>query len=312
VYSLVIPIYKNEESLAELIDAVAGLKKSLSPSLLEVIFVVDGSPDNSYARLKDLLPKTSLSSQLILLSKNFGSFAAIRAGLKEAKGQYSAVMAADLQEPPELIVEFFQTLALGEHDVVVGVRGARMDPWLSRTSAQCFWWFYKKFVQPEMPKGGVDIFACNKVFREALLSLDESHSSLVGLILWMGFRRKTIEYTRQVRKFGKSAWTFKKKLTYLFDSLFSFSDLPVRLMMGMGVFGLCVSFVLGAFIFGARLSGVISVPGYAATALIVLFFAALNCFGLGVVSSYTWRTFENTKGRPASLVLKKMEFNAHD
>jgi glycosyltransferase involved in cell wall biosynthesis len=275
---------------------------------LEVVFVVDGSPDESYALLSDALPSCGFRSQLLLLSRNFGSFAAIREGLRAAHGSYFAVMAADLQEPPELIRRFFEALEGEPVDVVFGRREGRADPLPSRLAASAFWGLYRRLVQPDLPPGGVDVFGCNLAFREQLLAMDESNTSLVGLLFWMGFRRKTIGYARQARKVGKSAWTLKRKLKYLSDSIYAFSDLPIRVLTFAGALGLLCSTVISAVVLTAKVVGGIPVPGYAATVLIVTFFAALNSFGLGVIGAYVWRTYENTKRRPLAIVMQRRSF----
>jgi glycosyltransferase involved in cell wall biosynthesis len=305
-FSLVIPVYRNEGSLPDLVAVCEELNRQLRGSL-EVVFVVDGSPDRSFAVLQAALPRAAFRSQVLLLSRNFGSFPAIRAGLSHSRGAFFAVMAADLQEPPELILRFFQTLEGGGADVTLGTRTGRCDPFVSRLLARVFWGFYRRFVQRDMPPGGVDVFGCNRVFRDTLLTLRESHSSLVGLLFWLGYRREFIGYERRPRLHGKSAWSFNRKLHYLFDSVFSFTDFPVRLLTYAGVLGLCTSVGLGCLVVAFRLSGLITVPGYAATVLVIAFFAALNSFGLGIVGSYVWRAFENTKNRPDSLVAHSVE-----
>lgn len=307
--SLVIPVYKNAGSVPELLAALEELDASLGRRL-EVVFVVDGSPDDSFALLRDALPRCGFRSQLLLLSRNFGSFAAIREGLRAAQGSYFAVMAADLQEPPALAREFFLALEREPVDVVFGRREGRADPLASRLASSAFWGAYRRLVQPDLPPGGVDVFGCNLAFREHLLALDESNTSLVGLLFWMGFRRKTIGYTRQARKVGKSAWTLKRKLKYLSDSLYAFSDLPIRLLTFLGALGLVSSTVVSAIVLTAKIVGGIPVPGYAATVLIVTFFAALNSFGLGIIGAYVWRTYENTKRRPTAIVMHRQSFEA--
>lgn len=307
MYSLIIPVYKNEGSIPDLIDAVTAMSRSLDDKL-EVVFVVDGSPDQSLSLLKSRLPLTGLKSQVIALSRNFGSFAAIRTGLQAAAGPFFAVMAADLQEPPELILDFFRELASGSCDVVIGTREGRNDPLPSRISSNIFWYLYRRFIVPQMPVGGVDIFGCNIDFRDNLLACEEANSSLIALIFWIGFRRKTIGYVRQERKHGKSAWTLKKKITYLMDSVFAFTDLPVRLLMMLGGVGTAVSVLMGLLVLLAKITGFVTVPGYAATMLVVLFFGGLNIFGIGLVGSYVWRTYENTKQRPLAIPMRRYSF----
>lgn len=307
MYSLVIPVYRNEGSIPELLDVLGALNAELS-GRLEVVFVVDGSPDASLELLDSALDDCRFRSQLLLLSRNFGSFAAIRAGLEVAEGPLFAVMAADLQEPPELVRQFFDCLEHEEIDVVVGRRVHRSDPLATRLASRLYWWIHRRFVQPEMPPGGIDVFGCNAAVRERIASLHESNSSLVGLLLWLGFRRRQIPYERRARRHGRSAWSFPKKLRYLSDSLFSFSDLPIRILLATGALGLIVSVGFGGVVLIARLWNLIDVPGYSATILTVIFFAALNTLGLGIIGSYVWRAFENTKGRPEFIVQRRTRY----
>jgi len=304
LYSLVIPVYLNEASIPSLLQIIEGLQEDLG-NPLEVIFVIDGSPDRSNELLLEKLPRQSFGSRILLLSRNFGSFAAIRAGLSRCSGRFIAVMAADLQEPISLIHDMYSALCSGECDVVVGVREARDDPALARLASEAFWAVYRRFVLSEIPPGGVDVFGCNEVFRDRLLTLEEAHSSLVAQIFWLGYRRKCVPYVRQRRQHGTSAWTLKKKIDYLMNSMFAFTDLPIRLLTLMGLLGLAFSFVLGAAAVTARLIGQINVPGYTATVCTVIFFGALNSFGLGVIGSYVWRTFENTKARPLNIIMEE-------
>lgn len=305
IYSVIIPVYKNEESIPRLIAALTGMSEALDKQL-EVVFVVDGSPDKSFEILKACLADIQMPTQLIAHARNFGSFPAIRTGLAAATGQYFGVMAADLQEPPELLVEFFKALKADECDVAIGTRSGRNDPLLSRMASGLFWSLYKKLVVKDMPAGGVDVFGCNDLFRQELLKLEESRSSLIALIFWLGFRRKLISYERVVRQEGKSAWTLSKKIDYMMDSIFAFTDYPIRLLMKIGAIGSFLSIMLAIVIAGARMLGYIEVPGYAATMLAVLILGALNLFGLGLVGTYAWRSYENSKQRPLAVIAAKM------
>lgn len=305
-YSIVIPVYKNEESIPRLLQALTSVSRKFDGEI-EAVFVVDGSPDNSFGLLREALDQLEFPAQLLLHSRNFGSFAAIRTGLAAARGRYFGVMAADLQEPPELMTAFFEILPLNECDVVVGTRSGRSDPFLSRVSSAIFWRLYRRFVVREMPDGGVDVFGCNLIFRDQLLQLEESRSSLVAQIFWLGFRRKLVSYKRLQRHQGKSSWTFKKKIDYMMDSVFAFTDYPIRILTRIGLIGSVLSFVLGVMVFLGHLTGQIIVPGYAATMLVVLFFGMLNLVGLGLVGTYAWRAYENSKRRPiavTSLILR--------
>lgn len=299
--SVVIPVYGNEANIASLLQALQALDQQLAGEV-EAVFVVDGSPDQSHARLSLALPNAAFRSQLLLLSRNFGSFAAIRAGLAAGRGERFSVLAADLQEPIELVATFDEKLRRGECDIAVGQRTARKDPLPSRLAASVFWGLFRRFVIPDLPPGGVDVFACTRRVRDELVRLAESNSSLVGLLFWVGFTRVFVPYERKPRAAGRSAWTLARKLRYLSDSVFSFSDLPIQVMTRVGILGIVTSLVFAAVVLAVKLFGSIPVPGYAATILVVTFFGALNCFGIGVLGGYVWRMFQNTKGRPLFLV----------
>lgn len=301
IFSVVIPIYKSEASIPHLLQALSTLNLELNGKL-ETVFVVDGSPDQSFALLRDALNGLGFPAQLLAHSRNFGSFAAIRTGLAAARGDYFGVLAADLQEPPELLVTFFGALEEDECDVVIGTRTGRKDPAISRILSGLFWSIYRRFVVREMPKGGVDVFGCNRRFREQLLKLEESRSSLIALVFWLGFRRKFVDYERLERQEGTSSWSLHKKMEYMLDSIFAFTDYPIRWLIRIGLTGSIFSVLLGAIVFTSYLSGRITVPGYAATILVVLFFGALNMLGLGLVGTYAWRGYENSKQRPLAIV----------
>jgi glycosyltransferase involved in cell wall biosynthesis len=312
--SLIIPIFKSEESLPDLCSALEQIAYSLNDAELEVVFVVDGSPDRSALCLKNQLSEVSFRSIIIELSKNFGAFAAIRAGLSAGSGMFFAVISADLQEPLTLINDFYLTLREDKSDIVFGKREGREDPLLSIALSKVFWFIYRTFINNDIPEGGVDVFGCNRKVRDLLLTLNESNSSLVGLLFWVGFRREFISYRRGRRSTGKSSWTLRKKFKYFTDSVFSFSDLPIRLLIFFGTMGIITSFGLGLLTLFARLSQIISIPGYSATVLIMLFFGGLNSLGLGILGLYVWRAFENTKGRPLAIIMKETAFSGkyHD
>ena len=306
-YSLVVPVYRNEENIPSLLAAIAGLADALGSSF-EAIFVVDGSPDASHERLREALPKQPFASTLVALARNFGAFAAIRHGLGVARGTRIAVMAADLQEPPALVIQLLARIEDGA-DIAFGTREGRNDPVLSRALSIAYWSLYRRWVIPDIPRGGVDVFAIGHRMRDALLTMPEANTSLLAQLFWLGGRRAFVPYVRQQREIGRSAWTFGKKLRYLMDSVFSFTDLPIRVLLGLGLIGVAVSALLALAVIAAKLSGQVAVPGYAATMLVVLFFGAFNALGLGIIGSYVWRAFENTKRRPLTVEQQNEAFN---
>lgn len=306
--SLVIPVYRNAENLPRLFSELEQLASRL-PAPLEVVFVVDGSPDNSVDILRSRLPGWSVRSQLLELSRNVGSFAAITAGLAAGRGDYFAVMAADMQEPPDLILQFLQRLQSGTADVTFGHRAGRADPFWSRILSDGFWRLYRRFVVKEMPKGGVDVFGCTRQVRDHLVGLKEAGTNLIALLLWLGFRREFVAYERRPRLEGRSAWTFGRKVRYAVDSVFSFTDLPIRLLLFLGVTGTLAAVVASGVVYTYWLLGRVPVLGYTPLMLMITFFGGLTALGLGIVGQYLWISIQNTRGRPAYVVKKAEEFS---
>lgn len=306
--SLVVPVYGNRESIAALVETVAEIETRIEGGL-ETIFVIDGSPDDSRERLLAALEASELVARVVDHSRNFGSFAAIRTGMGLARGRYIAVMAADLQEPPELLVEFLSRLASGSADVVAGERRSREDR--GDGISKLYWRLYRRFVMREVPTDGVDVFACTAAVRDVVCSLEAVHTSLVAQLFWVGFRRELVPYDRRPSP-GPSGWTLRRKLRYLTDSVFAFTDLPVRILWLVGIAGLVLGLLVGAVVLVGRASGAIHVPGYTATILVIVCFGSLNLIGLGIIGSYVWRAYETVKGRPGAIVRDVVELPRRD
>lgn len=307
-YSIVIPIYKNADGISHLLAALSAL--DFSEAVVEVVFVVDGSPDSSFDLLRSALPGFRYKWQLLELSRNFGSFTAIRQGLACARGANFAVIAADLQEPPELLQEFFRALSEDRADVVIGVRAGRDDPVLTSFSSRLFWRLYRFFVMKEVPVGGVDVFGCNRVFRDALLSLKERNNFLIGQLFWIGFRRVEVPYRRRARQIGRSAWTVWRRLDYMLDAIFSFSDLPIKLLMLIGILGSLAATIAGLVIVFAWLTGWITVKGYAPIMLAIAGLGSLLTLGQGILGYYIWRIAEDARQRPPTFIARHLKGEA--
>jgi glycosyltransferase involved in cell wall biosynthesis len=299
--SLVIPVYRNEENLPRLFQELERFAAALQDDL-EIVFVVDGSPDACLRVLQEKLPTWGHRTQLVELSRNFGSFAAIAAGLQQSRGEYLAVISADLQEPLELVLEFHRLLASGEADVVLGHRTSRADPWGSHLLSGWFWSLYRRFVITDMPKGGVDMFGCTRAVRDRLLEMKEAQTNLIALLFWLGFRRAFVPYDRRARREGRSAWTLSRKLRYALDSVFAFTDLPVRALLVLGAAGTTFAALAGVTVFVAWVFGRVPVLGYTPLMLVITFFGGLTALGLGITGQYLWLTLQNARGRPNFIV----------
>jgi glycosyltransferase involved in cell wall biosynthesis len=223
-----------------------------------------------------------------------------------------AVMAADLQEPPELIFQFFEVLGSGRADIVFGVRGGRSDPWLSEVASSLFWFVYRNFVIKDMPRGGVDIFGCTREVRDHLLRLQGIDTNLIALLFWLGYRREYIVYKRQRRLEGTSAWTFGKKLRYCLNSIFNFTDLPIQLLLYAGAVALLLAVSASLLVIAAKLRGDIPVPGYTPIVLATLFFGALTSLGFGIVGQYLWLGLQISRRRPNYVIRSAEEHRPKD
>ena len=248
LYSVVVPIYGNRDSLAALVERLVALNDSRGGGL-EGVFVVDGSPDDSLEVLREILATSPLEAQVLSHSRNFGSAAAVRSGMAVARGDFVAVMAADLQEPPEVVDSFFNLLAANECDIALGQRLGRDDPATSAAMANLYWKFYQRFINSEIPTGGVDIFGCTREIATRIVSFPETHTSLIALLYWLGYRRRYVPYRRQARHSGKSGWTFRRKLRQFFDSIYAFTDLPIILLQVIGFVGTFFSLFIGLMVF---------------------------------------------------------------
>lgn len=296
--SLVIPVYRNSDSISSLVDAVEEIGGRIEGDL-EVVFVVDGSPDDSRERLLSALEGSRLDVRVVEHSRNFGSLAAVRTGMGLARGDRIAVMSADLQEPPDLVVEFLRCLGREDVEIVAGERASRDDR--GDAASKLYWGLYRRFVMAEIPASGVDVFACTAAVRDVICSLEPMHTSLVAQLFWVGFRRRLIPYDRRPSP-GPSGWTLGAKVRYLSDSVFAFTDLPVRILWAVGILGLGLGLLIAVLVFIGHVAGAITIPGYTATILVITFFGSLNIIGLGIIGSYVWRAYEVVKGRPAAII----------
>ena len=304
--SIVVPVYKNEGSIEHLLNRISEISGAVTGSV-EAVFVVDGSPDKSLEVLRSSLPRDGFDSKVLLLSRNFGAFSAIRAGLREARGEATVVMAADLQEPTSLILDMLGIVQRDEADVAVGVRQSRKDGVVSRTLSAVFWKVFNRVSSLELPRGGVDIFALSRSACETLNSFEESSTSLIGLIYWMGFRRQEVPYHRVERQVGKSSWSLQKRINYAKDSITAFSEFPLSVFLWSGVIGAVVSLVfalIGAFqyMFTSDHQSQREI-----TAIGLLFVASYLMAGLGIIGTYLWRLAENVRNRPDSITWKTWE-----
>lgn len=305
--AIVVPVYGNELSLRMLYERIvtASADKDIE---LTIQFVNDRSPDNSQAVLEQLAQEDP-RVRVLLLSKNHGSFIAIVAGLHEVKEHDAVIiMAADLQDPPELIPEMLQAWRQGK-PVVLCVRRKRADALFTKVSSYLFHALFRKFVMPEMPSGGFDFCLIDRRVMQVLITSSEKNTSLIGLILWAGFERAYLYYDRAERQHGQSMWSFRKKVQYAINSIIAFSAFPLKLVGLLGIFlGLLCLVGAGYAVINNYLFGVHTyAPGWSSLVFLILVLGSFQLIGLGILGEYFWNNLEQTRHRPLFIVDRRIQ-----
>lgn len=305
--SVVIPVYGNAAELRALHGRLAAAA-AVAPCECEFVFVDDGSLDDSFDVLASLAAADA-RVRVLGLSRNFGSNAAILAGLSQARGDAVMTLAADLQDPPELMPELVDAWSAGAQ-VVLAVRRKRDDPLFSRLFASVFNRLFRLLVFPQFPKGGFDLVLLDRVVVDAILAMPEKNSYLFGQVLWVGFRRATIPYDRAARQSGRSGWTLWRKVKYFIDAFTAFSYLPVRAASLLGLLLAGLGFVYAAFVIVLRLSGQIVEPrGFSALLVAVLVTAGVQLVVAGLTGEYVWRVLEEVRPRPPFIVARRINLS---
>lgn len=303
--SIVIPVYFNESSLLPLYNDLNDnvLKKLHDYNLdYELIFVDDGSKDDSYMVMKEL---AKLDNKIVLLklSRNFGEHSAILAGLSQCTGDLAVRKAADLQEPSTLILNMIEKYKEG-NKVVLAVRASREEPFVQKCFSSLYASIMRKFALPNMPKGGFDSFLIDRQVIDILVDMKEKNTSLMSQILWSGFSTATVPYDRLKRTIGKSKWTFSKKVKLSIDSLLGFSYFPIRFISFLGLLLSLIAFIGLCFIISKKVTGGIDVEGYSSIIVILLFGFGIVMLALGILGEYMWRMFDAARNRPPFIIDK--------
>jgi glycosyltransferase involved in cell wall biosynthesis len=288
--SIVVPVYFNEASLPLLESSIALLERDLTciGVELELIFVNDGSLDNSLNILREIQKRRPGTIVLNHLS-NQGSMAAIQTGLKYVTGDCFTYLAADLQDPPELIVEMVGEWMRGAR-FIVRTRASREDPLLTKFFAWLNYRLVRLLIMPTYPEGGFDMAVMDKVFLPHLLRC--GHNKNLAMFAWsLGIPAKVLTYHRKEREHGKSMWTFRKKINYFIDSSVGFSVKPMRLATGIGfIIALGCFIYVGVVVLG-KVFGFIDVPGFAALAALLGFLNGCAFIFMGLLGEYIWRIY---------------------
>jgi glycosyltransferase involved in cell wall biosynthesis len=299
--SLVIPVFNEAATLDVFIARITDVFKDQALIALEIVFVNDGSTD---ATLEVLLERQKSDSRIRIvdLSRNFGKEAALTAGLQTATGQAVVPIDADLQDPPEVILEMIARWREG-YEVVLGHRVSRKtDSWAKQTSANWFYHLHNRIAEQHLPENVGDFRLMDRCVVDALQTLPESRRFMKGLFAWVGFRTTYVDYERPERVAGTTKFNGWRLWNFALEGITSFSTEPLRIWTYLGLFVSLISFSFAIFIVLRTLISGVDLPGYASLMVAVTFLGGLQLIGIGVLGEYLGRTYIESKRRPVYLV----------
>ena len=299
--SIITALLNEARNLATLRQRVCAVRDECE-SEIDVVLVDDHSNDESPEIAKQWAMEEPRVTY-IRLSRNCGSHAAFSVGLAHAKGDCAVLLAADLQDPPEVIPNLLAKWREG-YDVVWAARAGRKgESWTTKLFAGAYYRLMRRLAFPDMPAQGADFLLLDRKVVDAYNAIPEKNTNFLAMILWMGFRQTVIEYVKEARHAGKSKWTLSKKLKILIDSVVSFSYAPIRLMSLLGFVMAVCGFLYALVVIVGRLGGWVTAgTGFAALMTVLLVGQGTIMMMLGVLGEYLWRTFDEARGRPRYIV----------
>ena len=299
--SLVVPSYNEEEALPFYYKAVTPILKQLEPDY-EIIFVDDGSKDQTATIIKDLAKQDS-HVKYCIFSRNFGKESAMYAGLEKSKGDYVAIMDADLQDPPSLLRQMYDLIKNDGYDCVATRRVTRKgEPPIRSFFARVFYKLINKISDVEMVDGARDYRLMTKQMVKAIVSMKEYNRYSKGLFSFVGFNTKWLEYENIERVAGETKWSFWKLFKYAIEGITAFSTTPLILSSVIGLIFCVVAFILILVIIIKTLAFGDPTSGWPSLACIVFFVSGIQLFSLGVIGQYLSKAYLEVKNRPIYII----------
>ena len=295
--SLVVPCYNEEKNISLMYDAVKSDFSGVDFDY-EMVFVNDGSKDGTMKELRKLLDG-DMPVKIVNFSRNFGKESAMYAGLREAEGDYVAIIDADLQQRPSIVLDMVSTLDREpEYDCVAAYQDERNEGKFVSFCKDTFYKSINRFSDTEFVRGASDFRTFRRPMVEAILQMDEYFRFSKGLFSWVGFNTKFVPYTADARVNGTSKWSFGKLVSYALEGILSFTTAPLKLATIAGVTSAFFSLVYLIIVIIEKLVKGIAVPGYATIVVLIAFLGGLQLFALGIIGEYIARIYIQTKGRP--------------
>jgi dolichol-phosphate mannosyltransferase len=308
--SIIIPMYNEEEVARKTYGRLTGVMEGIKLPY-ELLFIDDSSADGTFNILKEL-SRTDPRVKVVRFSRNFGTQAALTAGLDHASGDAVITIDGDLQHPPELIPELIEKWQAG-YEVVYTVReyGKSTSAFKKATSA-IFYKLMSKFARIDMPTGATDFKLYDKKVVERLKSLKERNRFLRGLSIWVGFKQTAVGFEAAKRAAGTSKYSTRRLIGLALDGITSFSIFPLKLSIYLGFAVSFLSFAYLCYVLYAKLIADRAVAGWASTTAAVLFIGGVQLIAIGILGEYIGRIYEEVKGRPTYIVTTKVGFEEDD
>jgi len=300
--SIIVPCYYNEDNIPVTVPGLIENEVNFpSEVTFEYVFVDDGSGDATLAALRRAQAQYPDRVRIVELVANVGSYNAIVAGMAHATGDCMAIITADMQDPPELMVQMYDYWKKG-FKLVIGNRQDREETGLGQVFARTFHWLMKHLALKNIPDGGFDFVFFDRQVCDDVVRMQERNSNLFYLMIWLGYAYVNIPYVRRKREIGKSRWTLQKKIKLLIDSLLSFSYFPIRAIsaLGLGLGG--VAMLYGLYVIVLKFFSKGEPEGWTTLMVVILFVAAFQMIALGVIGEYVWRGLDAARNRPLYVV----------
>ena len=296
--SLIVPCYNEADNVIALRDAVIQTFRDCDYSY-EIIFVNDGSSDETMVRLRQIHKENLCPTKVIHFSRNFGKEAALYAGLEHADGEYISLIDADLQQRPEIVADMVHILdTKPETDVVAAYQDRRNEGAVLSSFKKAFYFTINKLSTVKLHPDASDFRTFRRCVAESILSLAENHRFSKGIFSWVGYQTEYIPYVPCKRIAGKTKWSFRKLMNYAVEGIVGFSTAPLRLAIYLGLFTAFAATLYLIIVIIQKLVWGIDVPGYATIITLILLLGSMQLLCIGIIGEYVGKTFEQSKNRP--------------
>jgi len=306
--SIILPVFNEEESIREVYRKLVDVITNELKMTYEIIFVDDGSIDNSWSIIEDL-HKLNRNVRSIKFSRNFGHQISVTAGIDKAIGDVAVIMDADLQDPPELIPEMFEKHKQG-YNVVYAKRIERKgESKFKIWTSLIYYRMLDKLTEIKIPLDTGDFRLIDKKVLNEFHRIREKNPFVRGIISWIGFKQTSVEYVRDGRYAGTTKYPLSKLIKLSLDGITSFSVKPLKISLNLGLLSVLFSIATALFVFIKKLLyPVTTVPGWASTVIVIVFFAGIQLFTLGIIGEYIGRIFDESKNRPLYIIEEELNY----